>query len=143
MDDLALDRHLVVLTRGSAYHLIGQTCIGVMDRGRGEWKVEHQAVDSTLRGSRREDDTGVHIISPGGVRVGERLVFGPRSENHVSGEVLAIEELPPARSRRVRVTVPGHPERVAAAAPAPGPLQRLLVALGALNPPANSNQSGT
>lgn len=140
MDNQAFDRHLVALTRGSAYHLLGRTCLGVVDRRHGVWQRDHGAVDALLRGALWQPEYGVHTTSPG-FYVGDRLVFDLHAGEHVTGPVLSVEELAPLRSQRLVAEVRG-----AGKEPTSGDekslLQRLMFALGARSAPANGNRSG-
>jgi len=140
MNSPAFDRHLVALTRGSAYHLLGRTCIGVVDRRRGVWQRDHGAVDAPLRGSLQEVEDGLATTSPG-FYVGEQLVFDTPGGEHVTGPVLSVEALPPLRSQQLVAEVRGagadeHDGREI------GVLQRLMAALGGRSVPANGNRSG-
>jgi hypothetical protein len=101
--------HLLVLTRRSEYHLLGERCVGVRDRKNGDWLTTHGAIGARLRGSKPRADASESQLWPGAVRAGVCLVLQNEpldaserpEEVHCTSPVLAVERPGDAESRRM------------------------------------------
>lgn len=83
MDVLERRRHRVFLTRNTEYHLRGDECVGVRDRGSGLWLCDHPAL--RMRALRLPQ------VRDSAHWVGRNLRFWGRDNDVVTSRVLDVE----------------------------------------------------
>ena len=81
---------LLYLTHRSEYLVLRDLCVGVRDRGSGEWLTLHAAACSQLLGTLTAADA--RPLPAARVRVGERLCLYAVARRIVTGPVVAVEQ---------------------------------------------------
>ena len=82
------------LTHRSEYLVLRDLCVGVRDRGSGEWLTLHAAACSQLLGSLSAADA--RPLPAARVRIGERLCLYAVARRIVSGPIVAVEQPSPS-----------------------------------------------
>ncbi len=81
-------RHRNFVTCNTEYHLRGNICVGVRNRGTGMWIREHEALGTRLVGSLARTGHGVALAPEG--EIGASLWFNRKSMNVVTSPVLDV-----------------------------------------------------
>ena len=79
-------RHRVFYTRHTEYHLRGDECVGVRDRGSGRWLGEHAAL--RLRALR------LPTVAESAAWIGQRIQFWGRGTDVLTSPVLEVGRPP-------------------------------------------------
>jgi hypothetical protein len=87
--------HKVFVTRNSEYHVRQEVCVGVRDRGTGEWLRTHFAVERPVIGAIKFFESGAINATPGLPDVGESMYFEDLGRDLVTSSVVAVERPEP------------------------------------------------
>jgi hypothetical protein len=75
-------RHRIFYTKHTEYHVRGDECVGVRDRGSGLWLLDHKAI--RLRALR------LPAIGDAAAWIGRRIQFWSRHMDVLTSEVVAV-----------------------------------------------------